>query len=641
MMPSIFWTEFASYAADVKREHAQEWADLVEHLRSAEIYESKAVCPWIKLARFGHTRTRSGSLRHNSNVVEITGVEGDYDGGAVKPEHAVVLLERAGIRACVYTSPSHTPHAPRWRVLAPLSQPAPSEHRSRLLARINGVLGGILSSESFTLSQSYYYGRVREQKDYRVLVTFDDPDEGEPIDLLDDLDQVAVVSRALPAEKQNVQPSHCIAVAVEHLGRRLRTGDSRRELLRTYIADKSRRGLDVDEIMHLVGLMAERFFDPADPLDTANIRRIAIDFVQADYASGSSASVNFGSGQPETAPRLMVNLDALAAMAKSITWCVKGIMPADSLGVMFGGSGTFKSFIALDMALHIAHGLPWMGRKTKRAPVVYIAAEGGAGLWRRIEAWHKARKLSHATIEFYVVPVSLDLCADADKVVAEARAVNVEPGLVVVDTMSQTFSGEENSANEVAAYLRTLGTQFRAMWSAAVLVIHHSGHQATERPRGSSAIRANVDFMFGVFREEKEMIARVECHKQKDGDMFSEVSFALDQVSLGFDEDGDPVYSLHAKYIESEEELQQRKQAEAMRGRGGRDQVALSLAQEGMDVEAWRQAFYATLPDDMKADARKHAFSRVRDSLAKAGAVETAYDKIGKRYVITYVSGQK
>ena len=29
-----------------------------------------------------------------------------------------------------------------------------------MVARLNGVLGGILSAESFTLSQSYYYGSI-------------------------------------------------------------------------------------------------------------------------------------------------------------------------------------------------------------------------------------------------------------------------------------------------------------------------------------------------------------------------------------------------------------------------------------------------------------------------------------------------
>jgi hypothetical protein len=353
-----------------------------------------------------------------------------------------------------------------------------------------------------------------------------------------------------------------------------------------------------------------------------------------------TAVAKFTSPAAKVEPQaLLLNLEQLRDAHQAIRWAVKHILPADSIGVMFGGSGTFKSFVALDLGLHLAHGLPWMGRKTTRGAVIYIAAEGGAGLWKRIEAWHKKRKLNHGSIPFYVVTVPLDLLHDAERVVEAAKAVGIEPALVVVDTMAQTFGGEENSATEVSGYLRALGQQFRATWRAAVLVLHHSGHQATERPRGSSAIRANVDFMFGVFREEKEMLARMECHKQKDGEAFAEVSFGLDSVQLGFDEDGDKVSSLVASHIAGDEELKARKQEEAAHGRGSRDVVAHRLAQPGMDVEAWRKAFYASLPSDMDADTKKRTFYRSRDNLERMALVETGYDAFGKRRIIVKVAG--
>ena len=46
----------------------------------------------------------------------------------------------------------------------------------------------------------------------------------------------------------------------------------------------------------------------------------------------------------------------------------------------------------------------------------------------------------------HVVPVSVDLAKECDRVIEAAKAVGVVPGLVVVDTLSQTFDGEENSA---------------------------------------------------------------------------------------------------------------------------------------------------------------------------------------------------
>jgi len=318
----------------------------------------------------------------------------------------------------------------------------------------------------------------------------------------------------------------------------------------------------------------------------------------------------------------LLSLAELQAASAAIVWSVKHVIPADSIGVLFGGSGTFKSFIALDYALHVAHGMPWMGRKTRKGPVLFIAAEGGAGLWKRVQAWHQRRGLDWNSIEFYVVPVALSLAKQAGAVVSAAAALGVEPSVVVVDTMSQTFDGEENSASEVSVYLRELGIQFRALWRCTVLVIHHSGHQATERPRGSSAIRANVDFMLGVFRDEKEMLATVECHKQKDGELFEDRPFSMTRVVLGHDEDGEEISSLCAAYVDGVQALVEHKQAEAKAGRGGRDQLLFDVLETGMTERDARMAFYKVLPPDMDAHNRKVAYYRARDALIQQGRVD-------------------
>ena len=587
-MAFITWTEFLSAAADRKIEHEQEWADVIRHLQAAPEFGSKAQCPWLKLARFGPTPTSRGSLRHNANVVEIYGVEGDYDGGAMQPEHAIMLLERAGIRATVYTSPSHTPDRPRWRVLAPLSRAAGPKDHSRYLARVNGALGGVLGSESFTLSQSYYYGRIAGAVEYLVLATWDDPDEGEFVDLLDQLDAIAVVSSPLPPDKQDIPPGHAIAAAVEHLGRRLRTGDNRRELLRRYVGDKSRRGLDADEIMHLVGHVAERYFDRADGLDTANVRRMVEDFVTADYLSGSSASPQFGGVALPVAPSdLVMTVEQLDKASSAVSWAVKGLIPERSIGFMFGASGTFKSFLALDYALHRTYGMRWLGRRTKAAQVVYLAAEGGTGLIRRIKAWHKDRHMiwEDCTLRVVVVPMTLKTQAAALKDAIEKAGV--QPGDVIVDTMSQTFSGNENSNDEVADWMRVIGTQLRDALACTVMVLHHSGHSALERPRGASAIIANADFALGVFRDERQMLATIEAHKVKDGEIPPPANFELRRVELGFDEDGDVITSLSATYID-ENGLTEALKREVLSGRGGKNQLLVRLAEAhegGMERE--------------------------------------------------------
>lgn len=317
----------------------------------------------------------------------------------------------------------------------------------------------------------------------------------------------------------------------------------------------------------------------------------------------------------------ILNMAQLEQASAQLRWAVKHVIPADSLGVMFGASGTFKSFLALDLALHSLHGMKWLGKKTQRAPVLFIAAEGGSGIWRRVKAWHLARGLDWAGIEFYVLPMAVMLDQSAQAVVEAAQSLGISPGLVIVDTLSQTCTGEENSATDMAAYFRELGNRFRAIWRCVVLVVHHSGHMATERPRGSSAIVANVDFMLGVFRDEKELITTLTCEKQKDGERFEPVQFQLTAQTLGHDEDGEAITSLSASHICDSQALIAAHLGEASAGRSGRLAMLLSVAQAGMSEKDLRLEFYK-LVDGLDADSKKKAFYRARDAAVSAGFID-------------------
>lgn len=327
----------------------------------------------------------------------------------------------------------------------------------------------------------------------------------------------------------------------------------------------------------------------------------------------------------------LLSLDQLREHSHAVTWLVKRVIPADSIGMVFGGSGTFKSFIALDFALHVVHGLTWMGRRTTQGPVVYIAAEGGSGLWGRIVAWHRARGLPWDKIKdiFKVIPRAIDMTADSWRVAEAAQSQGITPVLVVIDTLSQTYSGEENSANEMAAYFREIGERLRALWHCAVTIIHHTGHQSTERPRGSSVIRANIDWMLGVFRDEKEMLATLTCAKQKDGEPFEDATFAMTVRELGTDEDGDSITSLVAHHLSSAEELQEAMGRESSAGRSGGNQLLLSLLQNGSKESDLRKAFYDQCGKETP-EARRQGYHR-----AKAWALKNGFFEVAEGYILT------
>mgnify|MGYP003656077731 CR=1 FL=1 len=137
---------------------------------------AKSDLPLVKLGTFGDVRTEKGSLRHDANLLSVSGVEGDYDAGLVSTQDAAERLRQAGIAALIYTTPSHTAEAPRWRVLAPLAMEVAPAEREALCARMNGALGGILADESFTASQTFYFGGVTSNPVESILL------EGQTLD---------------------------------------------------------------------------------------------------------------------------------------------------------------------------------------------------------------------------------------------------------------------------------------------------------------------------------------------------------------------------------------------------------------------------------------------------------------------------
>lgn len=65
---------------------------------------------------------------------------------------------------------------------------------------------------------------------------------------------------------------------------------------------------------------------------------------------------------------------------------IEDLLEEGALSVVYGESGGGKSFGILDMGFHVGAGLGWNEKKVKRGLVVYVAAEGGKRIKRRIAA---------------------------------------------------------------------------------------------------------------------------------------------------------------------------------------------------------------------------------------------------------------
>ena len=142
--------------------------------------------------------------------------------------------------------------------------------------------------------------------------------------------------------------------------------------------------------------------------------------------------------------------------------------------------------------------------------------------------------------QFYICKKPLVLSDEQQiaKLRGAIEGLPAPPSLIVIDTLTQTFSGDENASSDVSAYLRLINSELREPFGATVIIVHHTGHNDGERPRGSSAIMANLDFVLGAFKPSKDaMQAKLTVTKMKDGERLNDLHFALTKEHLGFDED--------------------------------------------------------------------------------------------------------
>ncbi len=92
---------------------------------------------------------------------------------------------------------------------------------------------------------------------------------------------------------------------------------------------------------------------------------------------------------------------------------VKGLIGEQSLCTIYGPTNTGKTFLALDLAEHIAAGRDWCGCRVKMAhPVLYLAAEGGVSLENRVAAICQEKPELADNRNFRLLSVPLKLIQD-------------------------------------------------------------------------------------------------------------------------------------------------------------------------------------------------------------------------------------
>jgi hypothetical protein len=373
------------------------------------------------------------------------------------------------------------------------------------------------------------------------------------------------------------------------------------------------RGRGEPITMRTIGKMLGR------PLDAGPAGAEEFDAL-VEQAAASSADSAEAPGPADAAPepRLRFVFEPVHqfASATASAWIVKGVLPAAGLAVVYGASGSGKSFAVLDLALAIARGTAWRGRKVRQGRVAYIAAEGADGFRKRLAAYAQHQGCDLATVPMTVLngaPNLMEVKDAADLVVGLEAAGGAD--VIVIDTLAQTTPGANENAGEDMGKALGHCRRIHERTGALVILIHHSGKDAARGARGWSGLRAAADAEIEVLRDDATGQRSLRLSKNKDGEDNLQWGFQLDIVQLGVDEDLEPITS--CVVVEA-----QIKPPQAGRPMGPVETVVHAVVMEmgqaqsaGIEVDAVIREAIKRLPEaeDGKRDTRRQ---RARRALA-------------------------
>jgi hypothetical protein len=314
-------------------------------------------------------------------------------------------------------------------------------------------------------------------------------------------------------------------------------------------------------------------------------------------------------------------------------YLLKGLLSPNEISLWVGPPKCGKSFLLLHVAYLLSLGRSVFGRRVKPTVVLYVAAEGEAGIANRIRA---LRDKYGPSDNFHFIAQPADLLHEAGhklELIDAATACGAE--LIVLDTLSRLMAGgDENSSQDMGLFISAVA-DIRFQTRAHVALVHH-GTKASNgvSPRGHSSLTGADDALIEVTKlEDGTRLATVVHAKDDAGGM--RWGFTLDRVQLGTDEDGDPITTL--RVVENAEVPERAERAApisdnlqiglktlhaAMKAHAVLATVGEDHAERSVITELdWRTWFYREGKPGETQDTKKKAFQRTVTGLLARGLI--------------------
>ena len=339
-----------------------------------------------------------------------------------------------------------------------------------------------------------------------------------------------------------------------------------------------------------------------------------------------------GSGVKAVQPMDFVTLEEVAKM-KSADYTIKRLLPAQGVVLIYGESGSLKSFTVFSCGVHIAECWTFDGRRVRRRPVYFLALEGCGGQGKRVQGFKAWARMNgkpelKGDFRFWLHGFSLkddDQCKSLIKAILDAGH---QGAVVIIDTLSQSTVGLDENSSQMAEAIGK-ATEIADAIGGLVVLIHHLGKDTAKGPRGHSSLIGNVDGAISVTKDNGGVLWTVK--KSKDEAEGQTVWFKINIIDLGLDEDGDPVTTCVTEPSQRERPKGSAV-AEVLKPNSEADKgfqtflLALHDAKtEGVHIEDWREVYYAKSTAD-SPNTKRNGFNRVRSKLVGLGVLAVNND---------------
>jgi len=206
-------------------------------------------------------------------------------------------------------------------------------------------------------------------------------------------------------------------------------------------------------------------------------------------------------------------------------WIVDQLIPDESVTILSGSPGSFKTWLYMELAVKVATGRTAFGHfKTKHTGVLVIDEESGK---RRLQKRFKQLGATDDSPIHFTSRIGYKINQLYVEAIAR-KARELGTGLIVFDSFTRFNGADENASGDMAQLM----DYYRQLADAgfAVLILHHNrkgvgGQNPAMEMRGSSDILASADCHIAVSRIGQSEF--VKLTQTKNRDLWEPVPFEL------------------------------------------------------------------------------------------------------------------